>query len=288
MKIGFIGLGIMGSRMAANLLKGDVELVVHNRTKEKASALLDQGAVWADTLSDMAAVDVVFTMLAHPEAVTAAALGPDGFLDHLTAGTLWVDCSTVNPSFARQMGEAARERGIRIIDAPVAGTKPQAQNGELIFIVGGEPDAVAEADPYFNLMGQRVVHVGDHSMGTALKVVVNNLLGASMAVFAESMALGQALGLTQETLMNVIVGGPVAPPFLSGKRQKIEQNDYEPQFPLRWMQKDMHMAAVAAYEAGAAMPVSNATKELYRLADHAGLGTEDFCAVYKFLNRADQ
>ena len=285
MKIGFIGLGIMGSRMAANLLQGGVELVIHNRTKDKATSLLEQGAVWAENLSDMAAVDIVFTMLAHPEAVAAIALGPDGFLDHLPPGKLWVDCSTVNPSFARDMAAAAQARGIRHVDAPVAGTKPQAQNAELVFIAGGEASDVAEADPYFKLMGQRVAHVGGHGMGVALKVVVNAMLGASMVVFAESMALGQALGLSQEILLNTVVGSAVAAPFLAGKRPKIEQDDYEAQFPLRWMQKDMHLAAVAAYEAGAAMPVANATKELYRLADQKGLGDEDFCAIYKFLRQ---
>ena len=285
MKIGFIGLGIMGSRMAANLLQGGVELVVHNRTKDKATALLEQGAIWVDSPSEMGSVDIVFTMLAHPEAVAATALGPDGFLEHLQPNTLWIDCSTVNPTFAREMVAAAQARSIRHIDAPVAGTKPQAQNAELVFIVGGEPSDVAEADPYFKLMGQRVAHVGGHGMGVSLKVVVNSMLGASMAIFAESMALGQALGLSQEMLLNTLVGSAVAAPFLAGKRPKIEQDDYEAQFPLRWMQKDMHLASVAAFEAGAAMPVANATKELYRLADQNGLGDEDFCAIYKFLNR---
>ena len=283
MKIGFIGLGIMGTRMAANLLQGGVDLTVYNRTKDKATDLREKGATWAENLNDMAAVDIVFTMLAHPEAVATTALGPNGFLDHLPAGKLWVDCSTGNPGFAREMAAAAQEREIRFLDAPVAGTKPQAQDGSLIFIVGGEANSVSEVDPYFKLMGQKVVHVGEHGMGTALKVVVNNMLGASMAVFAESMALGQALGLSQDTLLNTLVSGPVAPPFLASKRPKIEQDDYDPQFPLQWMQKDMHMVSMAAYEAGVPMPISNVTKELYHLAIRDGLGEQDFAAIYKFL-----
>ncbi|MCB0211802.1 MAG: NAD(P)-dependent oxidoreductase [Anaerolineae bacterium] len=283
MKIGFIGLGIMGSRMAANLLKADVELMVHNRTKDKAADLLEQGAVWADSPAALASADIVFTMLAHPEAVAAAAFGPTGFLDHMQPNTLWVDCSTVNPSFANEMAAAAQARNIRYMDAPVAGTKPQAQNAELIFIVGGEAGDLAEVKPYLERMGNRVVHIGKAGMGIALKVVVNNMLGASMAIFAESMALGEALGLSQETLLNVLVGGPVAAPFLAGKRPKIEQQDYDPQFPLRWMQKDMHMVALAAYEAEVAMPISNATKELYQLAIRDGWGDQDFSAIYQFM-----
>lgn len=286
MKIGFVGLGIMGSRMAANLLAGDVDLVVHNRTKDKAASLIEQGAVWAESLDAMAEVDIIFTMLAHPKAVASMASGPDGFLEHLQPGALWVDCSTVNPGFSREMAAVAAARNIRFLDAPVAGTKPQAQNAELIFIVGGESDNLAECRPYLEMMGSKIVHVGGQGMGTSLKVVVNFLLASSMAAFAEGMALGQALGLSQEMLFNTILGGPVAAPFLSGKRDMMAQGNYEPQFPLQWMQKDLQMVSVAAYEAGVAMPIANVTKEIYRLAMQADLAAEDFSAIYRFLNRS--
>ncbi len=288
MKIGFVGLGIMGSRMAANLLAGDdVELTVHNRTQEKAAALLDQGATWAAEMSDLAEVDILFSMLAHPEAVESVALGSEGFLDHLRPGTLWVDCSTVNPGFARQMAAAAQARKVRFLEAPVAGTKPHAQNAELTILVGGAAEDLADCQPYLDLMSNKVVHVGGHGMATSLKIVVNHLLASSMAAFAEGMALGQALGLSQETLFNTILGGPVAAPFLGMKREKMAQADYEADFPLRWMQKDMHLVSLAAYDAGVAMPVANVTKEVYRLAMQAGLGDEDFSAIYQFLSERE-
>ena len=284
MNISFIGLGIMGSRMAANLQQNGYKLTVHNRTPDKATALINDGATWADTPAATAGdADILITMLAHPEAVMETALGADGFLDVLRPGTLWVDCSTVNPSFSRKMAEEATARQVRFLDAPVGGTKPHAAQGQLIFIVGGDEAALETVRPLFEVMGNRIVHVGSAGMGTALKVVVNYLLATSMAAFAEGMVLGQALGLPQELLFNVLIGGPVTAPFVAMKREKMAQGDYDAEFPLRWMQKDVHMAATAAYESGVALPVGNAAKELYRLADRQGLGQEDFSAIYHFL-----
>lgn len=285
MKIGFIGLGIMGSRMAANLLAQNVDLIVYNRTTEKAAPLAEKGAKVATTMADFAEVDILFTMLAHPEAVTAVALGKSGFLAQLKPNTLWVDCSTVAPSFSRQMAAEAEAHTIRFMDAPVAGTKPNAANKELTFIVGGTAEDVESVTPYFNMMGQRIVHVGDQGMGSSLKVVVNALLASSMALFAEMMALGQSLGLAEDLLLNVIIGGPVAPPFLASKRPKIEQNDYDdPDFPLQWMHKDLHMATLAAYETAVPTPLIQSAKELYAQAMQNGHAEQDFAAIYQFLN----
>jgi glyoxylate/succinic semialdehyde reductase len=139
MRIGFIGLGIMGSRMAAHLQGHADKLVVFNRTPEKAALLLAAGAVWAASPAVLAAqVDVLFTMLAHPDAVREAALGAQGFLGRLLPGALWVDCSTVHPDFAREMAAEARRRHVRFLDAPVAGSRPQAERTELVFLVGGD------------------------------------------------------------------------------------------------------------------------------------------------------
>src|SRR6266481_2830246 len=137
MKIGFIGLGIMGSRMAANLQKRGHSLVVFNRTREKAEQLLSQGAAWAESPAAVASqVEVIFTMLAHPEAVEEAALGKEGFLSRLAPGQLWIDCSTVNPSFSRKM--AAEAHPIRFLGAPVTGSKTEAALGKLVFWIGGD------------------------------------------------------------------------------------------------------------------------------------------------------
>src|SRR5213080_5527732 len=134
MKIGFIGLGIMGSRMAANLQKRNYSLVVFNRTRDKAESLLDRGATLADSSPKLAEqVDVLFTMLAHPDAVEQAALGGNGFLSHLKPNALWVDCSSVNPSFSQKMAAEAARRRLRFVDAPVTGSAPVAAEAKLTF-----------------------------------------------------------------------------------------------------------------------------------------------------------
>src|SRR5882672_450576 len=289
MKIGFIGLGIMGSRMAANLQKHGEQLIVFNRTPEKARSLIDQGAVWAPTPAAVATqVDVLFTMLANPEAVKELASGEAGLLNHLRAGSLWVDCSTVNPSFSRQMATEGWARGIRFLDAPVSGSKGPAASGELMFMVGGGASDFRACQPLLECMGSRIVHVGGHGQGTSLKMVINLLMGEAMAAFAEGMILGQSLGISQEILFGILLGGPAVAPLAATKREKIESGKYEVEFPLHWMQKDLQLAAVTAYETGVALPLANVAKEIYRLAMRQGDGDEDYSAIYEFLSTDHQ
>ena len=284
MKIGFIGLGIMGSRMAANLQKHGHSLVVFNRTRAKAEPLLGPCGTFSDSPAKLGEqVQVLFTMLAHPDAVEEAALGRNGFLSHLTPNALWVDCSSVNPSFSKKMAAAAAARQIRFVDAPVTGSALPAAEAKLIFWVGADAADQERIRPLLLCMGNKIVHTGGQGMGTSMKMVVNLLLGTGMAAFAEAMALGEGLGISRKMLFDSLLGTPPVAPFLALKREKIESGNYEAEFPLRWMQKDMHLASVSAYESGVAMPLSNAAKELYRLAMREGYATEDFSAVYDYL-----
>jgi 3-hydroxyisobutyrate dehydrogenase-like beta-hydroxyacid dehydrogenase len=284
MRIGFIGLGIMGSRMAANLQKQGHPLVVFNRTRSKAEPLLGPCATIADSPAKVAEqVDVLFTMLAHPGAVEEAALGTDGFLKHLRPGALWVDCSSVNPSFSRKMAAEAGHHHVHFVDAPVTGSAPVADDAKLTFWVGADHADLAGIRSVLLCMGNRIVHTGGNGTGTSMKMVINLLLGTAMTVFAEAMVLGQGLGLSQELLFESLLGTPAVAPFLTAKREKIENRDYEAEFPLRWMQKDMHLATVSAYEAGVAMPLTNVAKEIYRLAMRDGHAADDFSAIYDFL-----
>src|SRR6266699_3306366 len=283
MKIGFIGLGIMGSRMAANLQKQGHCLVLFNRTRAKAKPLLGPCGKFADSLAELAGqVDVLFTMLAHPGAVEQAALGADGFLNHLRPGALWVDCSSVNPSFSKKMAAEAARREVHFVDAPVTGSAPAAAEAKLIFWVGADMADLERIRSLLLCMGNKIVHTGGHGAGTSMKMVINLLLGTGMAAFAEAMGLGQGLGLSQKVLFDSLLGTPAVAPFLASKREKIENGNYEAEFPLRWMQKDMHLASVSAYESGVAMPLTNVTKEIYRLAMRGGHGIEDFSAVCEF------
>lgn len=285
MKIGFIGLGIMGSRMAANLRSAGHTVAVHNRTREKAEQLLSLGATWAASPADVARqAETVFTMLAPPEAVRQAALGRDGFLGTLEPGRLWVDCSTVNPSSSREMAEKARERGIRFVDAPVTGSKSYAAEAKLTFWVGGATADLESCRPLLECMGDRVIHCGGQGMGSSLKMVMNQMLGTVMAAFSEGLVLGETLGLPRKVLLDALLDGAAGAPFLKLKRGRIETGNYEAaDFSLRWLHKDLHLAAVSAYDSGVAMPVTNAAKEAYGLAVRGGRGDEDFSAIYAFL-----
>jgi 3-hydroxyisobutyrate dehydrogenase-like beta-hydroxyacid dehydrogenase len=274
----------MGSRMAANLQKHGHILVLFNRTPAKAKALLGGCGTLSESPAKLAEqVDVLFTMLANPNAVEQAALGENGFLDHLRRNTIWVDCSSVNPSFSNKMATEAAHRGIRFADAPVTGSAVPAEEGKLVFWVGAEPADLEAIRSLLLCMGNKIVHVGRQSMGTSMKMVANLLLGNAMAAFAEGMALGQGLGISRNVLLDSLLGMPMVPSFLASKRENIESGNYEVEFPLQWQQKDLHLASVSAFESGIAIPVTNAAKELYRLAMIAGHATEDFSAIYKYL-----
>jgi 3-hydroxyisobutyrate dehydrogenase-like beta-hydroxyacid dehydrogenase len=229
-------------------------------------------------------VEVIFTMLAHPGAVEEAALGKDGFLPQLRPGQIWIDCSTVNPSFSRRMAAEAQARGIRFLGAPVSGSKGQAALAKLTFLAGGEATDLETCRLLLECMGNRIIHCGGPGMGASLKMVMNQLLGTAMAAFAEGLVLGESLGLSRETLFEALLGGPAAAPFLALKRERIESGNYESaDFPLRWLQKDLHLAAMSAYETGAVMPLTNVAKEIYGFAIREGHGNEDFSVIYQFL-----
>src|SRR5207302_604667 len=153
---------------------------------------------------------------------------------------------------------------------------------KLIFWVGADMAELERIRPLLLCMGNKIVHTGGHGAGTSMKMVINLLLGTGMAAFAEAMALGEGLGLTSNMLFDSLLGTPAVAPFLASKREKIESGNYAAEFPLRWMQKDMHLASVSAYESGVAMPLTNVTKEVYRLALRGAHETKDFSAIYEF------
>jgi 3-hydroxyisobutyrate dehydrogenase/glyoxylate/succinic semialdehyde reductase len=279
----------MGGRMAGNLQKQGYSLVVFNRTRAKAEPLLGPCGTFEDSPAKLAEqVDILFTMLPHPDAVEQAALGTNGFLDHLRPNAVWVDCSSVNPSFSKNMAAEAARRGVHFVDAPVTGSAVPAAEAKLIFWAGAEPADLEAIRPLLLCMGNKIVHVGGQGMGTSMKMVVNLLMGNAMAAFAEGMALGQGLGISRNVLFDSLLGTTAVAPFLASKRAKIESGNYDAEFPLRWQQKDLHLAAVSAFESGVALPVTNAAKELYRLAMMEGHAIQDFSAIYEYLASSDR
>lgn len=289
MNITFIGLGIMGSRMAANLLKNNVLLTVFNRSAGPAEILVKAGA--KEALSCTEAVknaDIVFTMLSTPEAVARVALSDTGFISVMKENAVWADCSTVNPSFSLLCSKKAAEHNVRFIDAPVAGSKPNAEKGELVFFTGGDPGSISEIEPYLKYMGNKIINAGDTGKGTSLKMLVNSLLAQSMLIFSETLLLGERLGLSKDFLLDTLPGLPVSAPFTKAKAEMIRADIYELQFPLEWMHKDLHLAALTAYENNQPLYSVNIAKEIYADAKKSGFGREDFSAVYKFLSKKNE
>ena len=289
MNIGFIGLGIMGSRMAGNLLKNNCKLFVYNRTEEKAVKLIQDGAVFCKTAKELGSCcDIVFTMLSEPVTVKKIVFGNDGLLSSMKQDSIWVDSTTVNPEFTKLEYEEAKKNNIRFIDAPVAGTKMPAEKGELVFLAGGNKTDIDEVMPLLNYMGKRTVYAGGCGKGAAMKMAVNTVLGLSMAGYVEAVNLGESLGLNKELLVDTLNSLPVTSTFLQLKRNKIMNEDFEPEFPLQWMHKDLFLASEEAYKNNLPVPVINAAKELYAVAKKYGYAEKDLSAIYEVLKGKKQ
>jgi 3-hydroxyisobutyrate dehydrogenase/glyoxylate/succinic semialdehyde reductase len=286
MKIGFIGLGIMGSRMAANLIKAGYSVNVFNRTSKKAEVLKGDH-VQVKKSPELVAIDsdVIFTMLSTPEAVQEVALGEEGLMNGMGKGKVWIDSSTVNPSFSRQMAELTEQLGFNFLDAPVAGSLVPAEKGELVFLVGGKKTIVKYCAPLFKIMGKKFIHAGDAGQGSALKLVNNLIMGLSMYAFTEGLLLAESVGLSKDQVFDLMEGSPVVAPMISLKRNKISNGDFSAEFPLQWLQKDLQLATQTAYEQGIALPGTNIIKEVFALAKQAGLAEKDFTAIYQFLSK---
>ncbi|MEO9870282.1 NAD(P)-dependent oxidoreductase [Ekhidna sp.] len=284
MKISFVGLGIMGSRMAINLLNAGIELTVYNRSTDPRKKLIEKGAKEAETLDQaLRDADIVFTMLSRPEVVSKVMFN-DG-VSTMKQDSLWVDCSTVNPSFTKEAEQKAKEAGINYLEAPVAGSLPQAEAAELVFFVGGNKMDLEKVSHLIEIMGKKTLHLGDIGKGASFKLVVNMMLGTSMMAFAEALRLGESMGLEKEFLLNTLPGLPVAAPFTQLKAGLIKEEKYDPQFPLELLHKDLHLASVSANENGYTLSFADAAKELYQEAINKGMGREDMAAIYKSLGK---
>jgi 3-hydroxyisobutyrate dehydrogenase/glyoxylate/succinic semialdehyde reductase len=285
MKIGFIGLGIMGSRMVKNLASNGYKVFVYNRTAEKADQLANERIKAMSSPARVAEEsDIVITMLSTPVVVQDMALGDNGFLSAMSKGNVWIDCSTVNPSFSEQMAALTEQLGFNFLDAPVAGSLVPAEMGELVFLMGGKKSIVKYCTPIFDAMGKKTIHVGEAGKGSSLKLVNNLVMGLSMYGFIEGLSLGESLGLEKEKIFDLMEGSPIAAPMVAMKRNKILNHDFEAEFPLQWLQKDLQLATQTAYEQGISLPGTNTIKEIFALASQNGLAEKDFTSIFSFLS----
>ncbi len=281
MKIAFLGLGIMGSRMAERLVRAGFELTVWNRTPGKAEALKKEGATEAASPKEAGAnADVAITMLADPASVEQVAL-KDGLLEGLKKGSLYIDMTTVSPETSRKLGAACTERGVDFLDAPVTGSKPAAASGELLLMVGGEAAVLERARPIFQPMSKKIVHMGPIGQGSLMKLVNNLSMAGAMATFLEGFTLGKRGGLSGEAILEVLTSGALASPLLRLKGEAILKENFEPLFSLKHMAKDVHLAVEESQREKFEAPLSRLLDGLFQEAQRRNLGEEDYAALIK-------
>jgi 3-hydroxyisobutyrate dehydrogenase-like beta-hydroxyacid dehydrogenase len=284
-KLGFIGLGYMGSRIAKRLLGADYPLVVFNRNRAKAEALGFDGAEIAASPGELAsATGIILSCLTDGPAVRSIYLGPGGVFDYAARGTIVIDMSTITPETSQQLCEAGRERGIKVLDVAISGSTPAAESGALTLFGGGERDTFESVTSIFSPIAKQWFYMGPSGSGVAMKLVVNTLLGVGMQAMAEAVALGRALELERDLLFDTLAKTAVIAPAHLGKLATAKMNDYGPQFPVRLMHKDFLLIGAKAAKLGVAMP---ATVEAAKMAAaEASSGREeDFSAVIRAMEQ---
>jgi 3-hydroxyisobutyrate dehydrogenase-like beta-hydroxyacid dehydrogenase len=280
-EVGFIGLGIMGSRQAANLRRAGHELTVFNRTRAKAEEWATEhgGHVAAGPAEVAERSDVVITMLVNGEQVQDALFGDGGAVDAAREGALFVDMSTIAPADARRLGAALRERGHGFVDAPVTGSAPKAQDGTLTIMVGADEADLERARPLFEAMGELIVHAGEVGQGQAVKVISNSVSATNCAVLAQALVVGRQAGVDLEALLQVMGSGSANSTMLQLKGRPMLEHDYSPLFKLEHMLKDVRFCLDETRAAGTGFPFAALAGELYAMGVGRGLGEQDFAAV---------
>jgi 3-hydroxyisobutyrate dehydrogenase len=279
--VGFIGLGIMGSRQAASLRREGYELIVHNRTRERADAwAAEHGGDVAATPREVGErAGVVITMVVDGPQVEALLLGEDGAAAAAKPGTLFIDMSTIGPADARRIGAALADRGHGFVDAPVTGSAPKAEDGTLTIMAGGSDEDMARAMPLLQAMGEIIVHVGEVGTGQQVKVLSNAVSAVNCATLAQALVVGRRAGVDLEALLKVMGAGSANSTMLQLKGEPMLAHDFSPLFKLDHMLKDVRLCLQEAREAGAAFPAAALAGELYAAGSGRGLGEQDFAAV---------
>ena len=284
-RIGFVGLGIMGSRMAANLARAGYELTVFNRTRATADAWsADHGGTVADTPAAVgAASDVVISMVVDGEQVRSVLLGDDGVAQGAAAGALCVDMSTIAPAQTRAIGAELFRIGLKLLDAPVTGSSPKAQDGTLTIMAGGDDADFARAEQLLRVMGELVVHVGALGQGEMVKVINNAVAAANAATVAEALLVGQATGVDLDALVQVMGKGSGGSAMLDLKAGAMRAHDYATLFKLEHMLKDVRLCLEEAQAAGVPFGSASRARDVLVAAMARGRRDDDFAALVEVL-----
>jgi 3-hydroxyisobutyrate dehydrogenase-like beta-hydroxyacid dehydrogenase len=285
-KIGFVGLGSMGAPIAGRLLPGN-QVQGTNRTKAKASALIEQGLIWQDTPRQAAAgAQVVFSMVTDDAALAAITSGPDGILAGLWPGTIYVDMSTVSPQASRELARRARWAGATMIDAPVSGSVPAAETGTLSIMAGGPAEALGAVAPLLRRLGRSVTHVGGNGQGLLLKLAINISPAAQMLAFSEGMLLAERGGIDPGLAARAMTESAIGSPMLQARAPLVLDLPEQPWFDVQLMHKDIRLALEAARQSGVPLPAALAADRVLTQAEKLGYGRRDIAGLFQALAQA--
>ncbi|OME76347.1 3-hydroxyisobutyrate dehydrogenase [Paenibacillus sp. FSL A5-0031] len=279
-KIGFIGLGVMGMGMAANLLHKGFEVVVYNRTPGKAESLLALGASELESPADVArAAQIVITMISNDAAIREVYFGENGIFAGARAGITLIDSSTISPTLAKELAAAADTIGAVFLDAPVTGSKPAAEGGTLVFMAGGDAGKIEEVQDVLLAMGRKVIPMGPSGSGSIAKLAHNTIVGINVVALAEGMAIAASGGIDGSSFVELVQSGGAASRAAEMKGPKLLEGNYDVQFSLELMLKDLRLSSALSDSLHVPTPLLEATKSLFQIGDAMGLSQLDMSSV---------
>jgi 3-hydroxyisobutyrate dehydrogenase-like beta-hydroxyacid dehydrogenase len=284
--LGFIGLGVMGSRMVKRLMDAGHAVTGYNRTRSKAQWLLDVGMQWGETPAAVAqATDMVFSMVANTAALQAVTGGADGILAGLRPGAIFVDMSTVSPTVSRTLAAQVAAAGAYMLDAPVSGSVITLEEGRLSLMVGGDRGAYERVLPILQDIGPKVTYVGANGLAASMKVATNLSLAVQMLAFSEAVLLAEKSGIARETAVEVLLNSVIASPMVKYRGPFVLGLPEEAWFDVNMMQKDLLLALDMGRELDVPLPTTAVTNEMLTAARGMGLADKDFAVIFEVLAR---
>lgn len=284
--LGFVGLGVMGSRMVKRLLDAGHAVTGYNRTRAKAQWLLDAGMKWADTPRVAAeAADFVFSMVSNTAALQAVTAGPEGILAGLSQGKFYIDMSTVSPAASRGVATQVAAKGAEMLDAPVSGSVITLEEGKLSIMVGGSRTAFDRARPVLEAIGPKVTHVGANGLAVSMKIATNLSLAVQMLAFSEGVLLAEKSGIDRKTAVEVLLNSVIASPMVKYRGPFVLQQPDEAWFDVNMMQKDLQLALELGRQLDVPLPTTAVTNEMLTAARGMGLADKDFAILFEALAR---
>ncbi len=285
-RLGFVGLGVMGGRVAKRLMDAGHTVTGYNRTRAKARWLEDAGMAWGVTPRAVAeASDIVFTMVTNTTALEAVTQGEDGVLAGLVEGKIYIDMSTVSPAYSRDLAASVKQRGATMLDAPVSGSVETLEQGKLTFMVGGERSDFEKVEPILLCVGPKATHVGANGLAVTMKIATNLSLAVQMLAFSEGLLLAERSGIARETATEVLLNSVIASPMVKYRGPFVLAMPDEAWFDVNMMQKDMNLALELGQEVNVMLPTTAATNEMLTAARGLGLDKQDFAIVFEVLSR---